>query len=489
VLIDGEHYPPVVAAAVAGLGGVYSVAGGIFAGGREKLRGGGVAAPGLSPAGAWEAGVPADGLAALAADVGLPWLHAVEPRETSAHQTLEGVRAALRAARAEVLVDLSDEPVVGYRERFLLMSAALAEGAAYMAADTEVRPQAFARLTTTPSLGVIGTGKRVGKTAVSGWLARRLDAALRADGGVVVVAMGRGGPPEPELIRGGAGLGPAELLAASRAGRHAASDCYEDAVLAGVTAVGCRRCGGGLAGAPFDDNVLEAVPLVEESGAALAVIEGSGAVVPPLLADACICVAGAGQPADYVTGYLGTYRLLLSDLLVLTQCESPFAGPADVEALTAAVRAVRPGMQVIPTVFRPRPAEPVRGRRVAFFTTAPPEAAPRLATALEEDHGAEVVLVSCDLADRDRLAAAVERAATEADVFLTEIKAAAVDVVAEGAAAAGRELVFCDNEPVALAGDLAAAADRLATLAAERFVSRGETAAGDPAGDGSAAPE
>ena len=185
----------------------------------------------------------------------MPRLDAVEPRSGSAHEVLEGVRAVLRALRAEVLVDLSDEPVVGYRERFLLMSAALAEGAAYVTSDTEVRPQAFARLAATPSLAVIGTGKRVGKTAVSGWLARRLDAARRADGGVVVLAMGRGGPPEPELIRGGDGLGPAELLAASRAGRHAASDCYEDAVLAGVTAVGCRRCGGGLAGMPFDDNV------------------------------------------------------------------------------------------------------------------------------------------------------------------------------------------------------------------------------------------
>ena len=327
MLIDGEHYPPVVAAAVAGLGGAYSVAGGIFAGGREKLRGGGAAAPGLAPDQSSDRSGSAAGLAALAAEVGLPWLAAVEPRATSAHETLEGVRAALRAARAEVLVDLSDEPVVGYRERFLLMSAALAEGAGYVAADTEVRPQAFARLAGTPSLGVIGTGKRVGKTAVSGWLARRLDAALRADGGVVVVAMGRGGPPEPELIRGGDGLGPAELLAASRAGRHAASDCYEDAVLAGVTAIGCRRCGGGLAGAPFDDNVREAIPLVEECAAALAVIEGSGAVVPPVLADATICVAGAGQPADYVAGYLGTYRLLLSDALVLTQCELPFVEP------------------------------------------------------------------------------------------------------------------------------------------------------------------
>ncbi len=60
-------------------------------------------------------------------------------------------------------------------------------------------------------------------------------------------------------------------------------------------------------------------------------------------------------------------------------------------------------------------------------------------------------------------------AATEAEVFLTEIKAAAVDVVAEGAAAAGRELVFCDNEPVALEDDLGAVVDRLAALARERF--------------------
>jgi len=114
----------------------------------------------------------------------------------------------------------------------------------------------------------------------------------------------------------------------------------------------------------------------------------------------------------------------------------------------------------------------VRGRRIAYFTTAPEAAAPRLAASLAADHGAEVVLVSCDLADRRRLPAAVARAAAEADVFLTEIKAAAVDVVAEGAAAADRELVFCDNEPIALEGDLAATADRLAALAAERFATR-----------------
>lgn len=465
MLVDGEHYPPVVAAAVARLRDRYAVVGGVFAGGREKLRG----AEGA--VGAGEGGDERAGLAALAAETGLPQLVAVEPRGAAAHEVLDAVRSILRGARADVLVDLSDEPVVGYRERFLLMSAALIEGAAYVAADTEVRPQRFDRLRHTPSLGVIGTGKRVGKTAISGWLCRRLDAARRADGGVAVLAMGRGGPPQPEVIQGRT-LRHEDLLVASRAGRHAASDCYEDAILAGVTAVGCRRCGGGLAGMPFDDNVREAAPLLDGLGVALAVLEGSGAVVPPILADATLCVAAAGQPADYVAGYLGSYRLLLSDALVLTQCEPPFAEPGAVAAATAAVRGVAPGIEVVPTVFRPRPAGDVRGRRVAFFTTAPQAAGPRLAKALAEEHGAEVVLVSCDLGDRRRLPAAVARAAAEAEVFLTEVKAAAVDVVAEAAAAAGRELVFCDNEPVALAGDLGHTVDRLAALAAERFAAR-----------------
>ena len=284
--------------------------------------------------------------------------------------------------------------------------------------------------------------------------------------------MGRGGPPEPELIHGGDGFGPAELLAASRAGRHAASDCYEDAVLAGVTSVGCRRCGGGLAGAPFDDNVREAVPLLESQGAALAVIEGSGAVVPPILADSTVCIAGAGQPADYVAGFLGTYRLLLSDALVLTQCEPPFADAGQVAAVTAATRAVNPRLDVVPTVFRPRPAGLSAAGESPSSRPRPRPIAPRLAASLAEDHGAEVVLVSCDLADRRQLADAVARAAVDAEVFLTEIKAAAIDMVAEGAAAAGRELVFCDNEPVALSGDLQSTVDRLAALALERFAPR-----------------
>jgi cyclic 2,3-diphosphoglycerate synthetase len=46
-------------------------------------------------------------------------------------------------------------------------------------------------------VAVIGTGKRVGKTAVAGHMAR----LLRENGrDVVIVAMGRGGPEQPELV-------------------------------------------------------------------------------------------------------------------------------------------------------------------------------------------------------------------------------------------------------------------------------------------------
>ena len=61
-------------------------------------------------------------------------------------------------------------------------------------------------------------------------------------------------PAEPQLSRPPTDPLP-ELLELARAGRHAASDYLEDAALAGVPAVGCRRCGEGLAGGTAHSNV------------------------------------------------------------------------------------------------------------------------------------------------------------------------------------------------------------------------------------------
>jgi len=122
-------------------------------------------------------------------------------------------------------------------------------------------------------------------------------------------------------------------------------------------------------------------------------------------------------------------------------------------ALEAGIRELRPGIPVLACTLVPRPTAPIAGRRVAVFTTAGAAAHPALHARLAGREGADVALVSGALADRSALRAAL--AQTDADVFVTELKAAAVDVVAEAAAARGAELVFLANEPVARDGSAA----------------------------------
>jgi cyclic 2,3-diphosphoglycerate synthetase len=74
-----------------------------------------------------------------------------------------------------------------------------------------------------------------------------------------------------------------------------------------------------------------------------------------------------------------------------------------------------------------------------------------LASHLTDKHGADVVHVSGSLADREALHAELQR--VQADVFLVELKAAAVDVVAEFALARRAEVVLAANEVVAIPGE------------------------------------
>lgn len=397
-LIDGEHYPDVVRVAFVAAG--HEVVGAVLLGGSEKLRGG--------------------------EDYGVPLFDTLE----------EGLQAVM----PELVIDLSDEPVVGPERRFRLASHVLAHGIPYLGADFRFDPVTFAPFEL-PALAVVGTGKRVGKTAVAGHAARLLSRNRE----VVVVAMGRGGPREPVV----ADPEPAveQLLELSREGWHAASDYLEDAALAGVVTVGSRRAGGGLAGAPFFSNVEAAARLAASLNPDLVIFEGSGAAVPPVAAGRRILAVGANQDPATVTGYLGAYRLLISDLVVLTGCEEPLVTAEDVERLRAAIAEVDESLPVIETIFRPRPVGDVRDRRVAYFSTAPPGAHARLREHLHREHGAEVVHVSGNLSRRGELRADLASLeARSADLYLVELKAAAIDVVAETAAERGVSVVLCDNE-------------------------------------------
>jgi cyclic 2,3-diphosphoglycerate synthase len=370
-LVDGEHYPDVVREALAGL--PYDWVGAILVGGTEKLRG--------EP------------------DYGVPVVTGFEG--------------------AELVVDLSDEPVLGPAERMRWASRALAEGLPYVGADFRFDPPRLEPFEL-PSISVIGTGKRVGKTAVTGYLAR----LLARDRSVVVVAMGRGGPAEPELVVVPPTV--AELVARSRAGDHAASDHLETAATCGVTTIGCRRAGGGFAGAVFTSNVAAGAALAVEQRPDVVVFDGSGAAIPPVATDRRILVVGPRQDAD---AYLNTYRRLISDVVIAVNCEAAGA---------------------VPVTLRLRPSEPLSGR-VAVFT----------AGGTDVSHlDADVVLVSTSLADR----AALERelAMVDADTYLVEVKAAAIDVVAEHALARDRRVVLASNDVVSTGAELDAALLELA---------------------------
>jgi cyclic 2,3-diphosphoglycerate synthetase len=407
-LIDGEHYAPVVKAALEEL--PYDFVAAHVVGGTEKLRD------------------DADYGVELAPDLD----------------------AAL--ARAEVVVDLSDEPVLGPVERFRLASRVLAAGLPYVGADFRFDPPVLEPFPL-PSIGIVGTGKRVGKTAITAHAAR-LYARERE---VVVVAMGRGGPPEPEI----ADVAPDvdALLELSRSGRHAASDYLETAALAGVRTVGCRRCGGGLAGAVAVSNVAAGARLAAELRPDLVIFDGSGAALPPVATTRRVLVVNAQQDPDVVTGYLNRYRHLVSDLVVLTMAERG-TGWEELHG-----RALELAPAVVPVILRPRPVADLAGRKVAFFSTAPDGALAGFRTHLQDEHGADVVHVSGALADRAALRR--ELAQVDAEVYLVELKAAAIDVVAEAARERGAEVVLAGSDVAAADGqDLDA---QLLRLAGEAF--------------------
>lgn len=362
-LIDGEHYAPVVRDALAEL--PYDVVGALLVGGTEKLRGG--------------------------EDYGVP--------------LVDGF------AGAEVVVDLSDEPVLGPAERMRWASRILAQGLPYVGPDFRFDPPLFEPFPL-PSIAVIGTGKRVGKTAVTAHVAR----LLAGDRQVVVVAMGRGGPAHAHVYETPPTVD--ELVALAREGGHAASDYVELSVLAGVPSIGCRRAGGGLAGAIAYGNVAEGARLALGLEPDLVVFDGSGAAIPPVETSARILVT-RGRAVDY----LNAYRVLVSDLVVALGDPGPVAEVKDVPVVRAELRL--------------RPTAPLRGR-VAVFTTGP---------APVEHLDAEVVHVSRNLADRGALREELGR--VEAETYLVEIKAAAIDVVAEHARSRGAEVVFADNEVLA----------------------------------------
>jgi cyclic 2,3-diphosphoglycerate synthetase len=450
-LIDGEHYIPVNRDGIADVARRrgYDAVGAVFIGGTEKI-----------------------GSLEDLTKLGLPVVTDEDP--------MTAISRAIDEFRPEVAVDLSDEPVVSASKRLEIANLILSRDVVYEGADFCFSPPNYEKVCAKPSLSVVGTGKRVGKTALGAYVARVLSGqeGHEAVYKPCIVTMGRGGPPKPEIIHGERlDITPEYLLSESRSGKHAASDHYEDALMTRLTTIGCRRCGGGFAGVVFSSVVPEGAKVANEMPADFVIFEGSGASMPPVATDAWIIAIGANQSLDYITGYMGPYRIRKSDLCVLTMCEEPMADDQKIAEMAECIRTLNPSARIVKTVLRPKPLEDIQGERVLFTTTAPPAAAERIRRSLEEEHGCEVVGISHHLSNRPKLQADIAQVLEKGapTVLLTELKAAAVDVSTAMGLEAGLRVVYADNSLVEV-GDSPNAAEEIleiAKLAVDRFQGKG----------------
>ena len=344
------------------------------------------------------------------------------------------------------------------------------EGISYEGPDFKFEPTTQYDIMEKPSITILGTGKRIGKTAVSGFVSRLID---KNGYEPCVIAMGRGGPEEPEIVHGEELEINAEfLLEQSEKGVHAASDHWEDALMSRILTIGCRRCGGGMAGEVFLTNMKKGARLANEVDSKFAIFEGSGAAIPPIRTNRKIVLIGANQPIENLTTYFGPYRVGLGDLVILTMCEEPMCSQDKVKEIEEFVSEVNPDATVISTVFRPKALGDISGKKVLFATTAPEAVKDKLVEYLEENFNCEVVGTTAHLSNRPLLREDMQKYMDKADVMLTELKAAAVDVATKDAIAHGLEVVYCDNIPVAINDsypDLAESVIKVVDMAIDDF--------------------
>ncbi len=422
-LVDGEHYLPVTKEAIDTLNKLehIDIVAAVFIGGTEKLR------DDSEESYSEKLGVPVQ----FAKDKDIPYDLIVE---------------MIREFDVDTVMDLSDEPILDYPKRFRIACKVLNEGVIYEGPDFRFEPTSQYEIMEKPSITILGTGKRIGKTAVSGFVSRLIDKNGYEQ---LVIAMGRGGPEEPEIVHGEELEITAEyLLEQSEKGVHAASDHWEDALMSRILTIGCRRCGGGMAGEVFLTNMKQGAKLANKVDSKFAIFEGSGAAIPPIKTDKKIALIGANQPIENLTTYFGPYRVGLGDLVILTMCEEPMADADKIKKIEEFVAEVNPDATVISTVFRPKPLGDLAGKKVLFATTAPESVKDKLVDYLEENYDCEVIGTTAHLSNRPLLRQDMKKYIDKADVMLTELKAAAVDVASKDAISHGLEVVYCDNVPV-----------------------------------------
>ncbi len=414
-LIDGEHYPQVTLDAVNILKKIFpgTFKGIVFLGGTEKLA-----------------------------------MQNLQEYFNEDVYVIKGLdddfNGALEHFKPDIAYDLSDEPVVDYYIRMKIASFCLAHECSYMGPDFLFSFEPRNILSKKPTISILGTGKRIGKTTLSSHISKFFTEEKIK---VCIVAMGRGGPRKPKLLNGDKiDINPKYLLDISNDGFHASSDYIEDALTSKIPTVGCRRCGGGMGGKIFMSNVEEGIKLAEGIDPDLIIVEGSGASVPDIKTDKNICIVGAFQNWESIVGYLGIFRIMMADLIIVTMCEEPIAGQDKIDLLISNIAKFNTRARIIKTIFRPEPLSDINGKRLFVALTSLKIIGPKIVDYLEKHYNCKVIKISFNLANREKLIRDLENSG-EYDGILTELKAAAVDVLTDYGIKNNKEVIYLNNIP------------------------------------------
>ncbi|MCF7830690.1 2,3-diphosphoglycerate synthetase [Candidatus Gracilibacteria bacterium] len=354
------------------------------------------------------------------------------------------IDSILKKHPISLVLDLSDEPIMDYMTRFEVASHVLYHGATYKGSDFQFDPLIFKKILTKPSLAIWGTGKRIGKTAIGGFIGRTLREAHLAP---AIITLSRGGSTKPIVVEGDKIQVNLEyLLNIDAQGMHASSDCFEDALTAQVKTFGCRRCGGGMSGKAMITVLDTGVHMAEKDNKVkTVVIEGSGATVPEIKTDKTILVMDATQPLEILEGYLTPLRVLYTDLVILNMCEDFLVDNAKIKRIIHRIREIKPRIRIATTVLRPKPISfSLKGKKVFLALTAPNKALPFLKTYLEKKYHCKVKGMTNNLSVRPLLIKELKKL-KNIDVVATELKAAAIAIVAKEDIKLGLNTVFLDN--------------------------------------------
>lgn len=419
-LVDGEHYLPNLKSSLTHIGKKYRIEYLIFIGGTEKI------------------GTPKD------VEKALPY--PVFFANNKNKPDIKALDDILKTHPVKIVLDLSDEPILDYMTRFQMASHILYHGAIYKGSDFQFDPLKFKKILTKKSLAIWGTGKRIGKTAIGGFIGRTLKNAGKNP---AIITLSRGGPQKPLVVHGEKiQIDVQYLLNIDKQGMHASSDCFEDALTAGVQTYGCRRCGGGMSGKAMV-TVLDTGVRMAEAAKEIetVIIEGSGATVPEIKTDKVILVMDATQPLEILQGYLTPLRILYADLIIVNMCEEFLVNDKKLKSILDSIRAIKPNVRIATTVLRPKPLSPVKGKNIFLTTTAPTKAVPFLKLYLEKKYQCTIKGMSNNLSVRPKLIEELKKI-KNVDLVATELKAAAIAVVAKESEKLGLKTVLMDNDVV-----------------------------------------